>query len=167
MRALALVLACTAACAGLKPTPPTVPESKRAETKELPPDPETEKLEGVPDGDWIKPLEAGACVDINGKLVPDYTVPCPVLSGILMSEAKAARFGLYKVRYVELRKGYEADRAVWAAQRELYETRLKLADQEIQELQPGWWDKNKLSVGVIGGFILGTALTVAIFSVTD
>jgi hypothetical protein len=54
---------------------------------------------------------------------------------------------------------------VWAAHRELYEKRLQLADQAIQKLQPTWWERHKLQLGVVGGFVLGSALTIAIFAI--
>jgi hypothetical protein len=84
-----------------------------------------------------------------------------------MSEAKAARFGLFKVRYVELRRLYAADRMIWKAHRELYEERLQLADRTIQELQPGWWDRHKGEVGVLGGFILGVGSAFAVFALAN
>lgn len=168
MRALLLVLACASACAGAKPLEPTIPEGKRVETEPLPPDPETEKLDSnVPPEDWVEPLEPGTCIDASGKPVAGAPKPCPVRAGIGMSEAKAARFGLFKIRYKELRTNYVSDRNVWAAQRELYETRLKLADKAIRDLQPGWWDQHKGEFGVIGGFILGTAMTISIYAIAN
>jgi hypothetical protein len=147
---------------------PTVAPEHRVEEEPLPADPETEKLEGnVPPEDWVEPLEPGACLDSSGKPVAGAPKPCPVRAGIAMSEAKAARFGLYKIRYKELRTDFVSDRNVWKAQRELYEKRLQLADQAIQDLQPGWWDRHKAEFGVIGGFVLGAAMTIAIVSVAN
>lgn len=165
---LLLVLACVTACASPRVVAPTVAESHRVETEPLPPDPETEKLEGsAPDEDWIEPLEPGSCVDVSGKPLPGITRPCPARAGIAMSEARAARFGLFKIRYKELRINYVSDRKVWAVQREVYETRLKLADQAIQDLQPDWWDRHKGEFGVIGGFIIGAAISVSIFALSN
>lgn len=167
MKALLLFLACASACAGAKPLEPTIPESKRVEAEPLPPDPETEKLDSnVPPEDWVEALEPGSCTDATGKPTTNVK-PCPARAGIAMSEAKAARFGLFKIRYKELRTNYVSDRNVWAAQRELYETRLKLADKAIQDLQPGWWDRHKGEFGVIGGFILGTAMTISIYAIAN
>jgi len=159
-----LILAC--ACATPRVVAPTVAPEHQFEKEPLPPDPETEKLDGnIPAGDWVEPLEAGSCVDGSGKPVAGAPKPCPARSGIALSEAKSARFGLYKIRYKELRVDYESDRKVWAAQRELYEKRLQLADQAIQDLQPTWWDRHKAEFGVIGGFMLGTVMTVAVYAV--
>ena len=163
---LICLLACASACAGVAPLPPTVRPEKRVEDAPLPPDPEIEKLPG-PQDEWLEALEAGSCLDAAGKVVPDATKPCPLRSGISMSEAKAARFGLYKIRYVELRKIYTADREVWKAHRELYEVRLQLADKAIQDLQPSWWDRHKGEFGVIGGFVIGTVVTMGIFSIAN
>jgi hypothetical protein len=75
--------------------------------------------------------------------------------------------GLFKIRYRELRTNYVADRKVFAAHRELYETRLELADKAIQKLQPSWWDQHKTELGVLGGFILGAGMTASIAILTD
>jgi hypothetical protein len=166
---VALAVFCLFGCATVKPTPPTVaPGQKRVEDTPLPPDPETEKLpDGTPKGEWVKPLEKGSCVKADGTPVPHAPQPCPNVSGISMSEEKAARLTLYKIRYPELRLNYKADRQVWKAHRELYETRLKLADEAIQKLQPGWWTRHKFQVGVVGGLILGAAATIAIFEIAQ
>lgn len=154
MRFLFLVLPLFLACAGTLPTAPTVPDAKRVEKEQLPPDPENEPLDAnVPRGIWVKSLEANSCAQ-----------GCPTDSGIFVSEERAVRDGKYRLRYRELRTTFEADRAVFAAQRELYETRLKLADQAIQRLQPGWWETHKFQIGTIGGFVLGTAAAIAIFA---
>jgi hypothetical protein len=150
-----LILALFLAACGPLPTPPTVAESKRVELAPLPPDPAEEKLEGnVPRGDWVEPQEANSC-----------TAGCPAKAGILVSEERAVRDGLYRVRYRELRLTYTADRQVWQAHRELYEKRLQLADQAIQKLQPSWWDRHKVALGVIGGFVLGSALTIGVYAI--
>ncbi len=145
MHGIVLFSALCMSCAGARPLPPTVVQERRVEERTLPPDPETEKLEG-PQEEWVEPLESGTC---------------PTRSGIAMSEAKAARLGLFKIRYVELRRLYEADRMIWKAHRELYEERLELADRTIQNLQPRWWDRHKGEVGVIGGFVLGVGVAFA------
>lgn len=155
MRPFVLLLPLFLACASTLPTPPTVPVEKRAEEQPLPADPEEEKLDpNVPKGVWVEPQEANSCA-----------TGCPAKSGILVSEERAVRDGLYRIRYRELRTNYTADRKVWAAHRELYEKRLQLADQAIQKLQPTWWERHKLQLGVVGGFVLGSALTIAIFAI--
>ncbi len=127
-------------------TPATVPPGEaRVEDRALPPDPATEPLpEGIPEDQRAEALD-------QGDKAP--------FSGLLIGEGKAARALNFKIRYVELRADYIADRKVWAAHRELYETRLVLADKAIRDLQPSWWDRNAASLGVIGGLVLGVALT--------
>jgi hypothetical protein len=155
VRLLALLLPLFLACAGTLPTPPTVAEAKRVEQEPLAPDPQEDKLDpNVPKGEWVEPLEANSC-----------TPSCPARSGILVSEERAVRDGLYRIRYRALRTNYLADRQVWVAHRELYEKRLQLADQAIQKLQPGWWERHRFQLGVVGGFVLGSALTIAIFAI--
>lgn len=164
---LALVLM---GCAGPRFQVPTVPDSviKRVEERELAPDPAVEPIpDNIPKGDWVTSIEKGECLDTSGTPELGAPSPCPVESGIIISEERAYRAALYRIRYREMRKTYGADRMVWSAHRELYEERLKLAGQAIEDLQPGWIDRNKLPLGVVGGVILGIATSVAILSVTD
>ena len=112
------------ACGGVRPTRPTVPNSviKRVEQRPLPPDPATEPLpDGVPKVEWVRPLERGEC-----EKAPK---PCPAVSGLAISEARAFRDAKYR--------------------------------------QPGWWDRNKFQIGVVGGVILGIITSVAILAVTE
>lgn len=156
-------------CAGPRPYVPTVPESatKRVEKAPLPPDPAEEELPAeVSKGDWVEPLEEADCLNSDGTPRKGAPRPCPSRSGIAVSEERAFRDAKYRIRYRELRRNYEADREVWGAHRELYEERLKLADQAIQDLQPSWWDRHKFQLGVIGGIVLGVASSVAIIAVT-
>jgi hypothetical protein len=134
--------------------PPTVPPGEaRVEERPLPPDPATEPLPaGMVEENKVEGLEQGD--------------PAP-FPGILVSEDRATRDGYFRIRYPELRKQYEGDQQVWKAHRELYETRLVLADQAIRDLQPTWWERNAFSLGLFGGSVLGTALTVAIFAVVN
>jgi len=158
------------ACAGPRFQVPTVPDSviKRVESRELPPDPAVEPIpDNIPKGDWVAPIEKGECLDASGTPETGAPSPCPVESGIVISEERAYRAALYRIRYRELRKTYESDRMVWSAHRELYEERLKLAGQAIEDLQPSWFDNNKFPLGVVGGVVLGIATSVAILSVTD
>ena len=163
LRLLSLACACAlvGACASYKPYMPTVPEgTKRVEVTPLPPDPAEEPLpDGFAKGEWVEPLEAGGCLD--------QPQPCPKRSGIAVSEERAWRDGLFRLRYKELRRAYEADRSVWGAHRELYEERLKLADHAIQDLQPSWWERHDWQIGVMGGIIAGVATTIAILAITD
>ena len=149
---------------------PTVPESaiKRVEEQPLPPDPAEEPIpDEIPKGDWVVALDKGECLDENGVPENSATRPCPADSGIAVSEERAYRDGLYRLRYKELRKNYTADKQVWGVHRELYEERLKLSHKAIQDLQPSWWDRNKLSVGVVLGIVTGVATSVAILTVTE
>jgi hypothetical protein len=138
---------------------------RRIEEEALPPNPETEPLEGnFPPEEWVEPIEIGMCTRPSTPTRPSSPAPCPDKSGILVSEAKAARLTLTKFRYAELRKLFESDIVVWKAHRELYEERLKLADRAIQDLQPSWWDRHKGELGLVGGFLLGAAATLVIVS---
>lgn len=154
-----LVLSLLTACAARIPAPVLAPPENLVEVEKnpMPPNPETEDI-GSATGEWVVPIEAGSCLNALG--------PCPALSGIEMGEAKAARFGLYKIRYRELRTDFESSRDVWTAQRSLYAKKLDDANHTIQDMQPGWWDRNKGQIGTVGGFVLGTLFTVSIVYVT-
>lgn len=91
--------------------------------------------------------------------------PTP-FDGILMSEFRAARDGLYRASYVELRTILEADRAEWVAQRAVYEEQLTQAAQKIADLSPGWWGQHKGAVSFIGGFFLAAAGILVVTVVT-
>lgn len=164
MRALALVMSLVLAngCAAV-PVVPTVRAEKRVEDRPLPPDPAVEALpEDTPKGDWVDSLEAASCLDKQGKPVPGATVPCPARNGIASSEARAARDALFRIRYLELRRDYAADRELWKAHRELYETRLEQAEDKLQKAQPNWFQQNAFALGMVGGFILGGIATVTL-----
>jgi hypothetical protein len=101
------------------------------------------------------PGEETQIVDLTlGKAAP--------FDGLLFSERRAARDGLYRTRYVELRKILEADRKEWSAQRMLYETQLGQAEQKISDLQPSWWQEHKGAIAFLSGFVLATAGTIAV-----
>lgn len=143
---------------------PLVADARRPEARELPPDP---RVEALPDGtpadppeNFVEPVEVGSCVAVGSKVLP--SAPCPSQGGILVSEARAARDGMFRIRYPELRQTYEADRQVWAAQRELYEAQIAADREEIERLQPTWWDRNGFAIGTAAGFIIGAAVTIAI-----
>ena len=148
-----------ASCATPPVTPPTIPPGNgRVEETALPDDATKATLPpGTPAGDWVEALEAGSCWDIKGVKVPDAATPCPARSGIVISEERAARSILIKRGYDELRNIYQADRRVWREQRNLYETRLQLADKAIRDLQPDWLQRHALTLGAVGGFLVGVA----------
>lgn len=143
---------------------PLVAENRQPEARELPPDPVEEALpEGIPTDPpetAVEALEAGSCP-------PDAVQPCPAQSGILVSEARAARDALFRIRYRELRRTYEADRQVWAAHRELYETQVRLDREEIQRLQPGFWEEHDAEILGVVGFVIGAAITIGIMAVIE
>jgi hypothetical protein len=156
-------------CSTVRTVAPTVPDvlSRRVEDQQLPPDPAVEPLSGsLAKGDWVEPLEAGSCLGADGKPVVEASKPCPIRSGIAVSEERAARDGLYRIRYKELRRNYEADRVVWGAQRALYESRLDLANKALEQAQPSWFDQHKGELGLLGGLLLGAGAAVGIVYVT-
>jgi hypothetical protein len=164
MRQLVLVLVVATGCATVPVVPePLINTRHVVETKPLPPDPALEALpDGTPAGDWVEPLEAASCLDKAGKALPDAPSPCPSRSGIASSEARAVRDAMYRNRYSELRRLYEADRQLWGAHRELYEERVRTGAEELKKAQPNWWQQHGPALGVVGGFVVGAASTIAI-----
>lgn len=161
-RTAALLLALTAGCATAQ-LPPLVPLTQVPEVRALPIDPAEEALPaGTPEGEWIEPLEAGSCYDTSG--LRGGNQPCPRRSGLLSSEARAVRDGLYRIRYRELRSVVESDRTVWRAQRELYETMRRQDARALQAAQPSWLQRNALAIGLAAGFVVGVGGTVLILT---
>jgi hypothetical protein len=160
-RTIALCLIGCFACSSAPVLPPPlIPEIQRPEKQALPPDPETEALPSeTPKEKWVKPLEAGSCLDENGKPRADAPKPCPPKSGILSSEARAAQDGKYRLRYRELRTIKEQDNRIFDVQRNFYEIDAAKMQRQIQLLQPGWLDRNGLALGVVGGFVIGISLS--------
>lgn len=143
-----------------------VGEDRRPEARELPIDPRLEPLpEGTPtepSENFVEPLEAGSCIEADTEIAAGAGYPCPPQSGILVSEARASRDALYRIRYPEMRRTFEADRQVWAAQRELYEAQIAADRREIERLQPTWWEQHDGQVLTAVGVVVGAAITVAI-----
>lgn len=137
---------------------PIVAEDRRPEARALPIDVREEPLpEGTPvtpGEDYVVPVTAGEC--------EGATEPCPAEDGIQVSEARANRDALYRIRYRELRDTYDADRMVWSAHRELYEAQVAADREEIARLQPSWWELHDAEIMTAVGLVVGAALTVAI-----
>lgn len=147
MRTLVLGSLVLVGCASSKAAyVPLVSPDRQVETRALPPDAPTEPLpNGTPAGDWVVPVEVGETVK---------------KAGIEVSEARAARDTIYRIRYVELRKLYESDRLIWTAHRALYEKQLENTEAALKAAQPNWFQQHALQLGIIGGFVLGAATTV-------
>ena len=175
MRKLLVIVALSAIGCGAAQTPevrPLVGEDRRPEARELPTDAALEPLPqetpmDLPEN-YVMPVERGECIPEDGIPVnpeePAHTIPgpCPIESGIFVSEARANRDAIYRIRYPELRRTVEADRQVWAAQRELYEAQIAADREEIENLQPSWWERHDGTVLTAVGVVVGAAITVAI-----
>jgi hypothetical protein len=181
MRKLVTVLVLLAFGCGAATTPEVrslVAENRRPEARELPVDARTEPLpEGTPTEpgeNYVVPLEAGSCIPEHGITVPESDEPqvvpgpCPTENGLIVSEARANRDAIYRIRYEELRRTVEADRQVWSAHRELYEAQVAADREEIERLQPTWWEQHDGEILAALGVIVGAAVTVAItFAVNE
>lgn len=153
---IALVLCLFFGCVTSPPVRrgPFIPEHQWPELiTELPPDPEAQPLpKNIPPDEWVESIEAREIA------------PRP---GILLSEARSYRDGLYRIYYKALRDLDQQDRKVWGTHRALYENRLGEALTEIERLQPNWWERNALVVGLASGFVLGTLATIGVVAVVN
>lgn len=128
-------------CTTVQTPPPLVPVARQVEQEPLPPDPREEPLPvGTPPGDWILPQEQG--------------VSAP-RAGLLVSEARASRDALFRIRYPELRTIFAGDRRVWTVHRELYETQLRSMQTALERAQPSWFERNSLAIGLSVGILVG------------
>lgn len=159
MRQLAALLMLV--CVGCATTqavvhPPVIPETRRPEARDLPQDARTEALpEGIsttPGEDSVEAVEAGD--------------PAPH-AGILVSEARAVRDGIYRIRYTELRRTTEADRRVWTAHREFYEEQIRRDREALEEAQPDWWERNDGTILGVLGFVVGSAIVLGLAAAVD
>lgn len=85
-----------------------------------------------------------------------------IKKGILMSAEKAAWLAKYKIKYDDLRTWTELERELWSGKWAIERKNLMLADQKIEDMQPGWWDRNKFEVGMATGIILGALAAIGI-----
>ena len=149
-----------------------VAEDRRPEAREMAQDARDEPLpEGTPMNlpeSYVMPVEAGECIPEDGRRIPPSDEeqvlpgPCPEESGLFVSEARANRDAIYRIRYREMRDTCRADRQVWSAHRELYEAQVAADRGEIARLQPTFWELHDGEILATVGVIVGAALTVAI-----
>jgi hypothetical protein len=107
-------------------------------------------------------MDAEQCVQNDGKVAAEAGKPCPGRGGILVSEEKVTRLKLYELGYKRLRANYEADRAVFSAQRALYEGRLKDAGEAAQRNRPDWFQSHATELGILFGLVVGVGATVGV-----
>ena len=162
----AFLLVLLVGCAGTSAVSPVQISLSKVEEDPLPADPGQYKVpKGVDPTEWAQDLEAATCIDGKGNVAPNAGQPCPSQSGELLSEAKALKLAQYAIAYPELRRIFESDRRVWSAQRTLYEDEIKQDEAALEKERPDWWEQHKFEVGVIGGFILGSAATIGLYHV--
>jgi hypothetical protein len=97
--------------------------------------------------EWAKPIK-------KGQVAKE--------AGVLMSPAKAWRFGQHKIEADALRDLDVADRNVWGAQRALYENQIHEDKKEIDKLQPTFWDRYGVPIMTTVGFVVGAGVTIGI-----
>jgi hypothetical protein len=143
--ALAILLTLLIGCGGAIPVSIGAKTSQafRVEEEKLPPRPDEKPI--PPDKDWVVPLAKDT--------------PSPK-NGVLISPEKAVRAAKYKARYNELRTLAELDKRVWKNRAVIHDEQLGQANRTIKQLTPGWWDKNKGTLGFTTGMVLGAVMTI-------
>lgn len=86
--------------------------------------------------------------------------PSPI-DGIVITEKRALENAKEKIELKELRNTHAIDSRTWAFKENKYEEGLKERDKKIEEMN-NFWQRNKFEFGVVGGFILGVGITIAI-----
>lgn len=81
---------------------------------------------------------------------------------ICLTEPLAVEYREFRIGYGYLHDLYLSDQTVWTAHREVYETKIQLLQDEVEDLQPTWWEKNDGHIMGAAGFILGTVATIAV-----
>jgi hypothetical protein len=165
MKFVTLITLFTFGCAAVQtPAPPPLIADtpvQRPETQPLPADPGTIAIDPhFGTADFAQPLSAGSCINSKGTDVG--TGPCPAQSGILMSEARAARMGLYQSGYKLLLADDVGARQVWTADRTLYETNYQLDQAALKKAEPTWMEKHAFELGIVTGVVVGIGMTLGV-----
>ena len=111
----------------------------------------------LPDRPDLEPLPE----DVNYAVPLLEGTPAPQ-DGILLSPEKTKYYIGFKLNYDKLRGLYDKDRLVWQQQRIYYEETIKESNKQIVNLQPTWWEENKLTTGVVGGILIGVGVSLGI-----
>lgn len=87
-----------------------------------------------------------------------------LITGVVMDEATAQKVAKQRVEFKDLKKTFELNRKLWEFKEKSYIDGLKKADKKIQKLsKQSWWDENKIWVGVVLGFVAGSAAAVLMY----
>lgn len=87
--------------------------------------------------------------------------------GVVMTEAKILLITKEKIKLKEVTQNYAIDLKLWEFKELQYKKGLDERDVVIarqNEDLNGFWTRNKFELGVVGGFIIGAALTIGIAS---
>ena len=128
-------------------------------------------LDELPDPPAEVPPDKRMVLSVSECIVEGSDPPSKTAPGILMSQEMAMRAARLKVSYDEMRGLYKVDLATMDRERGIYERHLKAADDEIIEWRErsrrSWWEKNRGLVGLVGGVVVGAAMTIGIAAAID
>lgn len=116
---------------------------------------DTPGLTELPERIPVKKWDKGTIVAVEqGTQVP--------FSGILMIEPRAVEAGEVRIAYDKLYAIADINRKLTVAVVKVADRQLEDADKQIDQLRAknnSWWTRNSLSIGVVGGFVIGVSLT--------
>ena len=91
--------------------------------------------------------------------------------GVMLSQEMAVAAGRLRVAYDEMRGLYLVDLRTMDRERAIYERQLQLADEEIQRqstrAERSWLEQNGGVLGLVGGILIGVAVSVGIVAAMD
>jgi hypothetical protein len=85
-----------------------------------------------------------------------------LFDGIIFIEKRALEAGRLRIAYDELYKIAEINRRFVNVVIKVSDDALRKADAKVRRLRAlrnSWWSRNKLSIGLVGGFVIGIGVT--------
>lgn len=85
-----------------------------------------------------------------------------LFDGIIFIEKRAFEAGRLRIAYDELYRIAEINRRFINVVIKVSDDALRKADIEVRRLRAlrnSWWSRNKLSIGLVGGFVIGIGVT--------
>lgn len=110
----------------------------------------------------VSTLPVESCQDIDGNPTP---------GGVLFSDETAAYVARLRIGYDEMRQLYIIDSRTRDRERQIYETALANADDEIQRqaqrAERTWLEQYGGVVGLVAGIVVGVAATIGVLAATE
>lgn len=98
----------------------------------------------------------------TGKVTPIEKGQESKVSGLIFSTKKAMEYAKLKIKYEELYSIASVNKKLATTTVDIANKKINEADKEINRLRnkrDSWWSKNKVTIGVLGGFTVGVTLS--------